>query len=65
MEDSTAVVTTNDVHDGEVLSDLLDQIEGEIEQVTTNGAYDHRHCYDEIAQRNVKAVIPPRKDAVI
>ena len=60
-----AVVTTNDVHDGEVLSDLLDQIEGEIEQVSADGAYDHRHCYDEIAERDAKAVIPPRKDAVI
>ena len=60
-----AVVTTNDVHDGQVLSDLLDQIEGEIEQVTTDGAYDHQHCYDEIAQRDAKAVIPPRQDAVI
>jgi transposase len=60
-----AVVTTNDVHDGEVLGDLLDQIAGEIEQVTTDGAYDHRHCYEEIAEREAKAVIPPRKDAVI
>ena len=60
-----AVVTTNDVHDGEVLSDLLDPIEGEIEQVSADGAYDHRHCYDEIAERDAKAVIPPRQDAVI
>ena len=60
-----AVVTTNDFHDGEVLSDLLDLIEGEIEQVSADGAYDHRHCYDEIAERDAKAVIPPRKDAVI
>jgi transposase len=60
-----AVVTTNDVHDGEVLEDILEQIEGEIEQVTTDGAYDHRHCYEEIAQRDARAVIPPRKDAVI
>jgi hypothetical protein len=60
-----AVVTTNDVHDGEVLSDVLEQIDDEVEQVTTDGAYDHRHCYEEIAQREAKAVIPPRKDAVI
>ena len=60
-----AVVTTNAFHDGEVLSDMLDLIEGEIEQVSADGAYDHRHCYDEIAERNAKAVIPPRKDAVI
>jgi hypothetical protein len=52
-----AVVTTNDVHDGEVLGELLDQIEGEIEQVTTDGAYDHRQCYEEIAEREAKAVV--------
>lgn len=33
--------------------------------MTTDGAYDHRHCSDEIAQREAKAVIPPHKDAVI
>lgn len=60
-----AVVTTNNVHDGEVLNDVLDAIEEPIEQVSTDGAYDHSHCYDEIAQRGAKAVIPPRKDAVI
>jgi transposase len=60
-----AVVTTHDVHDGEVLNDVLEQIDDEIEQVTTDGAYDHRHCYDEIAERGAKAVIPPRQDAVI
>jgi len=60
-----AVVTTNDVHDGEVLNDVLPAIEGDIEQVSTDGAYDHLHCYDEIAERGAKPVIPPRKDAVI
>jgi transposase len=60
-----AVVTTNDVHDGEVLNDVLEAIEGDIEQVSADGAYDHRHCYDEITERRAKPVIPPRKDAVI
>jgi hypothetical protein len=60
-----AVVTTNAVHDGEVLDELLNQIEDEIEQVTSDGAYDHRHCYEEITERGAKPVIPPRKDAVI
>lgn len=60
-----AVVSTNDVHDGSVLKDILDGIDGNIDQVSTDGAYDHRHCYDEIAERGAKPVIPPRKDAVI
>ncbi|NJO49111.1 MAG: IS5 family transposase [Leptolyngbyaceae cyanobacterium RM2_2_4] len=59
------VVTTNNVADGEVLEDILEQIEDEIGQVSTDGAYDHRHCYDEIDARGAKAVIPPRKDAKI
>ena len=60
-----AVVTTNDVHDGEVLADVLEQVEGEIEQLSTDGAYDQRHCYDAITERGATPVIPPRKDAVI
>jgi hypothetical protein len=60
-----AVATTNDFHDGEVLKDVLEVIDEPIEQVSTDGAYDHRHCYDEIAAKGAKAVIPPRQDAVI
>jgi transposase len=59
------VVTTNKVHDGTVLKDMLDGIDDPIEPVSADGAYDHRHCYDEIAERQAKPVIPPRKDAVI
>lgn len=60
-----AVVTLNDCHDGEVLADVLDGIADPIEQVSTDGAYDHRHCYDEIESKGAKAVVPPRKDAKI
>jgi hypothetical protein len=56
-----AVATTNDYHDGEVLADVLDGIQSPLKQVTTDGAYDHRHCYDEIEAKGAKAVIPPRK----
>jgi hypothetical protein len=60
-----AVVSTNDIHDGTVLGDILEQIEDPIEQVSTDGAYDHQDCYNQIAKREAKPVIPPRKDAVI
>jgi hypothetical protein len=30
-----------------------------------DGAYDQSGCYEVIAKREAKAVIPPRKDAVI
>lgn len=61
----TAVVTTNDVHDGEVFEDLLDGIVDEIEQVSADGVYDQSHCYDALIERNVTAAIPPRKNAKI
>lgn len=60
-----AVVTTNDVHDGEVFELLLDGVDGDIEQVSADGAYDQSHCYDALTQRNTKAAIPPRKNAKI
>jgi hypothetical protein len=59
------VVSTNDISDGEVLPDLVNAIEDEIEQVSADGAYDQRQCYDAIRGRNAKAAIPPRKGAKI
>lgn len=60
-----AVVTTNDITDAEVLSDILDGITGEIEQVSADGAYDQRKCYNAVRGRKAKAAIPPRKGAKI
>ena len=58
-----AEVTTNDCHDSDVLKSLLEIIEGEIEQVSTDGAYDKRKCYQAIEERGAKAIIPPQKNA--
>ena len=60
-----AVVTTNNVADSQVLADLLEQVEAEIEQVSGDGAYDKRHCYEAIRKRKAKAAIPPRRNAKI
>jgi Transposase DDE domain len=60
-----AVVSTNNVSDGEVLPDILNAIDDEIEQTSADGAYDQRQCYDAIRGRNAKAAIPPRKGAKI
>jgi Transposase DDE domain len=59
------VASGNDTADCEALSMLLEQIEDDIEQVSADGAYDTRTCYEEIQQRGAKAVIPPRKGAKI
>ncbi len=61
----TATVTTNDVSDSEVFCDLLDGVEGDIAQVSGDGAYDQRQCYQKARNIGTKATIPPRKDAVI
>jgi hypothetical protein len=61
----SAVVTSNNRHDGEVFADLLEPIDSEIEQISGDGAYDQRHRYEAATQRGAKPTIPPRKDAVI
>jgi len=55
------VATTSNVSDKEVLPNLLEQITDEIEQVTADGGYDYRSCYEAIAQSRARAVIPPRR----
>ena len=50
-----AVVSTNNVSDDEAFGDLLDGIEGEIEAVSADGAYDKRKCYDAIEERGADA----------
>ena len=65
LEIVSAVASTNDVSDAEVLPDLLQDVPGEIEQVSADGAYDQRKCYDALNRHGAKAAIPPRKGAKI
>jgi IS5 family transposase len=60
-----AVASEAGVSDDEVLPDLVAQVEGEIGQVSADGAYDKRRCYEALEERGAKAVIPPRRDAKI
>ena len=60
-----AVASEAGVSDDEVVPDLVAQVEGEIRQVSADGAYDKRQCYDALAERGATAVIPPRRDAKI
>ena len=60
-----AVVTTNNYHDSQVLPNLLEQVEEEITQVSGDGAYDRRTCYEAIGQRHARASIPPQHNAKI
>jgi hypothetical protein len=58
-----AALTTNSLHDCQVLPKLLLEVEGEIARVTTDGAYDTWECRYEISTRRADAVIPPRSTA--
>lgn len=60
-----AVVSTNSFKDSQVLPDLLAQVEDELTQVSADGAYDSRNCYDAIRAREARAAIPPQKRAKI
>lgn len=64
-EIGAAVVSTNNLSDAEALPDLLDGIDAPIEQVSGDGAYDQRKCYEAIRRYNAKATIPPRSCAKI
>lgn len=64
-EIQAAAVTTNNYGDGQVLPDLLAQVESELSQVTGDGGYDDRQCYEVISERGARAVIPPQKGARI
>ena len=65
LEVVSVVASTNDVTDAEALPDLLQGVPGEIEQVSADGAYDKRRCYDALNRHGARAAIPPRKDAKI
>jgi transposase len=48
--------------DKHVLPDLLAQIGEEISQVSADGGYDYTSCYEALAERKARAIIPPRSN---
>lgn len=51
--------------DGEVLSDLLEQIDSPLSQASADGAYDSFENYELLSERGAKITIPPRENAKI
>jgi len=66
-----AVLSSNDLSDGEALPMLLEQVEEPIAQLSGDGGYDNRPCYEALQvqqveqQHALKATIPPRQGARI
>lgn len=64
-EIKAAEVTGNDAADCEILPGILDQIPGIICQVSADGAYDRRICYEALNKRGIVAAVPPQQNARI
>ena len=60
-----ALITTNNYSDGQILPDLLEQVDEALSQVSADGAYDKRNCYDALRTRGATATIPPQRNAKI
>jgi hypothetical protein len=58
-------VTGNDTADGDMLKPLLRTIPNPIDQVSADGAYDKRKCYDALSDLGIIAAIPPQRNARI
>jgi len=65
LEIVSACASTNDVSDAEMLPVLLTSAESKIRQVSGDGSFDQRKCYDAINQHRARATIPPRRGARI
>lgn len=60
-----ALLTDNEVVDPRTLSRQLKRVDAPVKRVYGNGAYDSRACDKAIHQRGARAIIPPRKGALL
>ena len=59
-----SVLTDKDVHDADVVPDLLDQISNNIEACSGDGAYDKAKVREDLQRRGIRQKIPPQTNAV-
>lgn len=65
----TVALSTNSMSDGEMLPELMGQVRRPVRQVSADGAYDTRPCYDVLEERaeqqgtEITVAIPPRRGA--
>ncbi|WP_341501922.1 IS5 family transposase [Gallaecimonas sp. GXIMD4217] len=58
-----AELSLDNVADGQVLAPMLRPLRRQIGSVYADGAYDSRQCYEEIAHKSARPLIPPRSNA--
>jgi hypothetical protein len=59
----SAALSTNDFKDNQLFSDLVDNIPGDIGQVSADGAYDSKDCFAKAKERSFFPTFPPRRGA--
>ena len=57
----SVVLSDNSFKDNELFEDLLTGVDDRINQVSADGAYDSRSCYNICKDKGIKLVVPPRK----
>lgn len=60
-----AEMTTNGMDDAAMVKPVLEKIKGEVKIFGGDGAYDKTKVYDILEKKNIKPIIPPRKNARI
>jgi transposase len=60
-----ATLTTHLEDDASQVGPLLDQIDGQIDSVIADGAYDTRAVYSLLEEKCIAGIFPPRRDAVL
>jgi hypothetical protein len=58
-------LTENSCDDASQVDDLLDQTTNKVGGFYGDGAYDKRKTYDTLAQRRIRAIVPPQRNAKI
>jgi hypothetical protein len=50
--------------DAAMMEPMLDQIPYQVDKVSGDGAYDKKHCWQSLEEKDIDGLIPPRRDAV-
>ena len=59
------VLSDNSFKDHELFEDLLKGIDNRINQISADGAYDSKDCYNICKDSGIKFVVHPRRNAII
>jgi len=65
QEIEAEVLTENSGHDADQVNELIEHVDAPIDAFYGDGAYDQWKVYDRLAEEEIEAIIPPRRNAKI